>query len=79
MIYSSIDIITLLIALETLEEEQRRKHEVALSRVMTLEQEVVTEREASLAHIEEAKQVKVIILIFVPLLLSLVNRFPWKP
>ena len=42
------------------EEEQRRNHEVALSRVMKLEQDIVTEREVALAHVEEAKQAKVI-------------------
>ena len=51
------------IAMETLEEEQRRKHELALSRVMKLEQEIIREREATEAHVEEAKQVKVIIII----------------
>ena len=43
------------------EEEQRHKHEMALSRVMKLEQDIVTVREASQAHVEEAKQVKVIV------------------
>ena len=47
--------------MDTLEEEQRRTHELALSRVMTLEQQVVTEQEASQVHVEETKQMKVII------------------
>ena len=42
------------------EEEQRRKHELALSRVMKLEHDIITEREASQGHVEEAKQLKVI-------------------
>lgn len=45
--------------MENLEEEQRRKHEMALSRVMKLEQEIARERETSQAHVQEAKQVKV--------------------
>ena len=49
--------------MNTLEEEQRRKHELALSRVMTLEQQVVTEQEASQVHTEEAKQLKVIVTL----------------
>ena len=49
--------------MNTLEEEQCRKHELALSRVMTLEQQVVTEREASQVHTEEAKQLKVIVTL----------------
>lgn len=50
------------VAMETVEEEQRRKHEQALSRVMKLEQEVTMEKEVSQVHIEEAKQVKVIVI-----------------
>ena len=49
--------------MDTIEEEQRRKHEIALSRVMTLERDIITEKEISQAHIEEARQLKVNVVI----------------
>lgn len=52
-------LITHIRLLQASEEEQRRKHEMALSRVMKLEQEIARERETSQAHVQEAKQVKV--------------------
>lgn len=50
-------LITHIKLLQSSEEQQRHKHEMALSRVMKLEQDIVTVREASQAHVEEAKQV----------------------
>ena len=52
-----------IVVMVIVEEEQRRKHELALSRVMALEQQLVTHREASQTHIDDAKQVKVIMVI----------------
>ena len=49
--------------MDTIEEEQRRKHEMALSRVMILERDNITERETSQAHSEEAKQLKVTVVV----------------
>ncbi|XP_065913509.1 leucine-rich repeat and coiled-coil domain-containing protein 1-like [Dysidea avara] len=44
--------------LQASEEEQRRKHELALSRVMRLEQELARREEAVQGHSEEATQLK---------------------
>lgn len=55
--------------MDTIEEEQHRKHETALSRVMMLERDITTERETSQTHIKEAKQLKVLSSLFLPLLL----------
>ena len=57
------------VTMDTIEEEQRRKHERALSRVMMLERDIITERETSQAHIEEGRQLKVIVIIICTLLL----------
>ena len=66
--------------MESLEEEQRRKHEMALSRVMKLEQEIARERETSQAHVQEAKQVKVLVnSLSVCHAIFTMNRLPWKP
>ena len=67
------------IPMENLEEEQRRKHEMALSRVMKLEQEIARERETSQAHVQEAKQVKVLIVCLYVMSSFAMDRLPWKP
>lgn len=55
---------------------------MALSRVVSLEQEVVAERKTSQAHVDEAKQMKVvikIILLSLSCLLNSTNRLLWNP
>jgi len=43
----------------TTEEEQRRKHEVALSRVVRLEQELARQQDVVQGHCNESGQLKV--------------------
>ena len=53
-------IVNIIVVMVTIEEEQRRKHELALSRVMRLEQELARREEAVQGHSEEATQLKVL-------------------
>jgi len=50
------------VVMVTIEEEQRRKHELALSRVMRLEQELARQQEITQGHCDETSQLKVLCL-----------------